>query len=119
MDAVFVTGVGDLGTFTAPAKKAPANAGYGYGDANGFLFLFGGANGGASAGGLSGEMCTGQGLGGCNPDQLPEVRNWNALGTSLGEARVFPGSCQESAFFFVAGGWNGASATTSVDQTVQ
>lgn len=119
MDAVRLVDVGDLGPLTQPAKKAPANAGYGFGDANGFLFLFGGAGGGATAGGLSGEMCTGQGLGGCNPDQLPEIRNWNSLGTSLSEARVFPGSCQESAFFFVVGGSNGVAVTNSVDQTVQ
>ncbi|MDY0058988.1 MAG: hypothetical protein RBU45_04195 [Myxococcota bacterium] len=119
MDAALLLADGTLAPFVTPKKQATAGAGYGMGDANGFLFMFGGAGGAATSGGVSGELCLGVGLGGCNPDELPEIRNWNNLGTSLSEARVFMGTAQESAFFFVAGGHNGTGATRTVDTTVQ
>jgi hypothetical protein len=119
MAAAQVPAAGDLGTFSHPSKKATGDAGYGYGDANGFLFMFGGGGGSATASGVSGELCLGLGLGGCNPDELPEIRNWNGLGTSMSVSRVFMGTCQESAFFFVAGGFDGVGVTGAVDTTVQ
>jgi len=125
VDAGLALGDGRLGDETevaglvAPSKRPAAAAGYGVGVANGFLFTFGGAGGSASKGGLSGELCLGLGVGGCNPDRLPEVRNWNALGVDMTTSRVLFGSTQESAFFFVAGGFDGAAVTRRVDLTVQ
>ncbi|MFO0745031.1 MAG: hypothetical protein U1F43_05050 [Myxococcota bacterium] len=128
IDAGLVLSDGRLGTLVgasetpglvAPAKRPSGAAGYGVGVANGFLFTFGGAGGAASKGGISGEMCLGLGVGGCNPDRLPEVRNWNSLGVDMTVSRVWMGSVQESAFFFIAGGFDGVAVTRRVDTTVQ
>jgi hypothetical protein len=98
-----------------PRKLPNASAGYSVGVANGFLFIFFGANGGPSGGGVSAELCLGLGLGACNPDHMPELRNWNAgIGTTTDISRIWGGSVQESAFFFFAGGATGSPLTVSV-----
>ena len=49
---------------------------------------------------------------------LPDLANWNSLGTSMSEPRYLPGSAQESAVIFVIGGeTTSASASTSTDYT--
>jgi hypothetical protein len=124
MEAGLVLADGGLGNaagtpaLVVPNKVPNAAAGYGFGYANGFLNIFGGANGDASAGGSSAELCLGLGLGGCSPDTLPNLRNWTG-GIALGVSRVWMGSTQESAFFFVAGGFDGAAVRRTVLATVQ
>lgn len=106
----------------APAKQPTDAAGYGFGVANGFLFIFFGANGGPSSGGISGQLCLGLGLGACNPDRMPEIRNWNAgINSTTDISRVWGGSVQESAFFFFAGGSTGSplTVTNRVGTTIQ
>lgn len=90
-------------------SMSPARAGFGVASASGFLYAFGGQNGSPSAGGVSGEL---------DAATIPEVENWNSLGTSLSEARYLPGSAQESAVIVVIGGQtDGADATSTVDWT--
>lgn len=115
---------GDPAVFT-PVTGKGGRTGAGYLDGNGFLFLFGGGNGGTpSSGGVSAEICRAGGdPSGCSAGP-PELRNWTSEGTSMSENRVFMGTAQESAFFFVAGGCTASCATApnvtrSVDQTVK
>lgn len=115
VEAATIPAGGDITAFAAQ-KPVNSRTGSGYAHGNGFLFLFGGGTGGtASSGGISAEICPTTGCG----STPPTLHNWNALGTSLSEARVFMGTAQESAFFFVAGGFNGTTVTNSVDQTVK
>lgn len=93
-------------------------AGYGYGAANGFLFVFGRGAENPDGGGISGELCVAVG-GGCREPVPPDIRNWNALGVSFVVPRAYMGSTQESAFFFVAGGMGAGGALASTEQTVQ
>ena len=105
-----------------PSKLPSSAAGYNVGVANGFLFVFFGANGAPSSGGISGQLCLGLGVGACNPDRMPELRNWNSGISSTSDIdRVWGGSVQESAFFFFAGGSTGGSLTVSnrVGTTIQ
>lgn len=102
----------------APTEAVSGDfAGYGMGSANGFLFVFGG-RAGPTDGGISGEICRSGMAPGCNQGP-PAIRNWNNLGVRLTGPRQFMGSAQESAFFFVAGGTDGAQALATVNQTVQ
>lgn len=96
-------------------------AGYGYGAANGFLFIFGRGGQNPDGGGISGELCTPDAGGSCRnaPADPPDIRNWNALGVSFVTPRAYMGSTQESAFFFVAGGMGPGGALASTEQTVQ
>jgi hypothetical protein len=97
-------------------------AGYGAGAANGFLFCFGGRAGLADDTGISAEMCRSSNDPGCGaaPNEPPDLRNWNNLGTRLQVARAFPGTTEESAFFFVIGGVDGAGrALRSTERNVQ
>ncbi|MDH5672857.1 MAG: hypothetical protein OEZ06_11955 [Myxococcales bacterium] len=90
-------------------------AGYGYGQANNQLFAFGGGGGSASGGGVSAEVCD---TASCLPDLQPGA--WNSLGPGNNSAvRIYMGSAQESAFFFLAGGHDGSSALATTEQTVQ
>ena len=119
VDAAAVEPDGTL-TFIATDEVSGDFTGYGMGAANGFLFVFGG-RGGPSDGGISGELCRSAQDPGCgrDPSEPPDIRNWNNLGVRLTTARQSMGSAQESAFFFVAGGTDGARALASTDQTVQ
>ncbi len=121
VEAQEVPANGDLGAFILTDSVNNDRAGYGYGAANGFLFVFGGQGGGPSDGGISGELCRSEDDPSCGqaPGEPPDIRNWNNLGVRLSQSRVYMGSAQESAFFFVAGGFDGVAATRSVDQTVQ
>jgi hypothetical protein len=44
---------------------------------------------------------------------------WNSLGIDMSDPRIFMATAQESAFYFIAGGWDGTAALSSVDTTVQ
>ena len=120
--AVDASLVGNDGSLTAiSASDGSGNfAGYGYGDAHGLLFMFGGAGGSASSGGNSATLCGPGSPGGCGalPDLEPGA--WNSLGGGAPTAlRVYMGSAQESAFFFVAGGTDGAVTLSTAEQTLQ
>jgi len=108
-----------------PVLMRPSTApslvlGYGAGYASGFLYMFGGNPALPSAKTVSGELCLGNGVGGCNPDQMPEVRNWNNA-NSMAAGRALMGVASESAHFFVIGGANTGrnTATQSVEAVVQ
>lgn len=120
VDAAPVGPDGDLGTFIATDNINGDRAGYGYGDANGFLFIFGAAGPAPGDDGISGRLCN-AGDSGCNaaPAEPPDIKNWNSLGVSMSTPRIYMATTQESAFFFVAGGDDGSGATVSVDTTVQ
>ncbi|RMG10855.1 MAG: hypothetical protein D6729_18890 [Deltaproteobacteria bacterium] len=119
VDAAQVPAGGDIPAFTAVNRSVSNDRrGAGYGDGSGFLYLFGGGTGGSDSG-VSAEMCTSTGSG-CSsvpPDLEPDA--WNSLGISMSEPRVYCAAAQESAFFFVSGGYNGVAVTASVDRTVQ
>ncbi|MCA9541411.1 MAG: hypothetical protein KC620_21075, partial [Myxococcales bacterium] len=108
---------GQLGAVIATDSVNSDSAGYGYGAANGFLFVFGSRNGQPDDSGISGELCVGVCGGG--PPEPPDLRNWNNLGVRLTTPRAYMGSTQESAFFFVVGGMGQGGPLTSTEQTVQ
>lgn len=112
---------GALGALIQTDRVNVDAAGYGYGAANGFLYIFGGRGGAPNDAGISGELCLDANTAGCAaaPAEPPDIRNWNNLGVRLTVPRAFPGSAQESAFFFLAGGNDGSGATRSVERTVQ
>ena len=110
VDAFQVTAGGDVAGFTPLSRTVSGDrAGYGYGSSSGFLYIFGG-RGGPNRGGISAELD--------GPTTL-RPGAWNSLGIDMSEARVFMGSAQESAFYYIAGGSDGTNALSSVDQTVQ
>jgi hypothetical protein len=109
IDAGYVQPGGDLDPWTQSDAMSPARAGFATASASDFLYAFGGQNGAPSTGGVQGEL---------DGTSMPDVRNWNSLGTSLSEARFLPGSAQESAVIFVLGGQTDtSSASTTVDVT--
>ena len=99
---------GDLSEWQDIKSLSPARAGSASASASDFLYMTGGQQGAPSEGGVSAEL---------EPNQLPDVRNWNSLSTSLGEPRHLPGSAQESAVWFVIGGDTESGATSSTDLT--
>jgi hypothetical protein len=105
---------GILNAFVSTDSLNGAIVGFGTGASNDQLYTFGGITG--SADGTSASLCNG--MGSCGP--LPDLKAgaFNALGAATTH-RVFTGSTQESAFFFVAGGHDGASALKSAQRTVQ
>jgi hypothetical protein len=103
---------GDVMSFGDVSGPNPGREGYASFSANGQLFLLGGANGSPSNGNdNSGEMVA----------PAPTIDNWDGLGPgSLIVPRIHVGSTQESAFFYLSGGTtNAASASASVELTVQ
>jgi hypothetical protein len=105
---------GILNAFVSTDSLNGALVGFGAGASNDQLYTFGGISG--TADGTSASLCNG--MGSCGP--LPDLRAgaFNSLGAATTH-RVFTGSTQESAFFFVAGGHDGASAIKSSQRTVQ
>jgi hypothetical protein len=105
---------GILNAFVATDSLNGALVGFGTGASNDQLYTFGGISG--TADGTSAKLC--DGTGGCGP--LPDLKPgaFNALGAAT-TLRMFGGSSQESAFFFVAGGHDGSAALKSVQRTVQ
>jgi hypothetical protein len=104
---------GHLGTLTLLSNGDTPNnqAGYGFGQANNQMFMFGGSNGNPSSGGNSAKI-------GTVPDLVSGA--WNGLGSGAPTGtRVYMGSAQESAFFFLVGGHDGTSALQSTERTVQ
>ena len=90
----------------------PGRAGAAGLSANGFLFLFGGANGAASNSDFSNELVT----------ATPSLgANWDALGDgSMQTPRLHLAATQESAFFFVAGGTTtGGAVLRTTERTIQ
>ena len=109
VDAAPVLERGALGPLQQARALSPARAGAAVASASDFLYLFGGQQDNPSASGTSGAL---------EAPTLPDVRNWNSLGTSLSEARWLPGSAQASAVLFVIGGETDSSAASaSVDWT--
>lgn len=109
VDAGRVAEGGDLELWQEVDSMSPARAGFGVASASGFLYAFGGQNGSPSAGGASTELAAGD---------LPELGNWNSLGTSMAEARYLAATAQESAVIVILGGQtDDADATRSVDWT--
>ncbi len=109
VEAAAVTGAGDITSFTSVSGPNPARAGAAGLSANGFLFLFGGANGTSSNNDISTSLL----------DATPTIDNWNGLGGGgMLTPRLFAGATQESAFFFLAGG-SGAGVLATVEQTIQ
>jgi hypothetical protein len=105
---------GILNAFVATDSLNGALVGFGTGASNDQLYTFGGISG--SSDGTSAKLC--DGTGGCNP--LPDLKPgaFNALGAAT-TRRMFAGSTQESAFFFVAGGHDGSSTLKTAEKTVQ
>ena len=111
LEAFAVVAGGDIAGFTPMNRSiSTARAGYGAGTSSEFLYIFGGQGGNASNDGISAELSAPTNL-------LPGA--WNSLGISMSDPRVFMGTTQESAFYFIAGGWSGTAPLASVDQTVQ
>ncbi|MFT5683698.1 MAG: hypothetical protein ACI8RZ_004630 [Myxococcota bacterium] len=108
VDAGRVMADGELEDWQEVDGMSPARAGFGLASASDTLYAFGGQQFRTSAGGTSAEVTS----------PMPEISNWNSLGTSLSEARLLPGSAQESSVIFVVGGeTDTAGATTSTDWT--
>jgi hypothetical protein len=88
--------------------------GFGTGASNDQLYTFGGVAGNND--GTSAQLCDGSGSCAALPDLKPGA--FNALGAAT-TRRMFTGSTQESAFFFVAGGHDGSNAMKTSQRTVQ
>ncbi|MCB9793573.1 MAG: hypothetical protein H6741_12695 [Alphaproteobacteria bacterium] len=100
---------GTLGDWQTISNLSPARAGFASASASNFLYAFGGHNARPSSTGVSAELTS---------SNLPDVRNWNSLSTSLSEARYLAGSAQESAVIFVLGGQTDDSdASNTTDWT--
>ncbi len=107
IDAGRVQDQADFEAWTTIRTLSPRRAGFGYAAASNFLYVFGGNGGSPSSGGVSGRL-----------DVVPDVQNWNGLGTSLSESRYLPGAAQESAVIFILGGQTDAlDATRTTDFT--
>ncbi|HEX2677554.1 MAG TPA: hypothetical protein VHM19_12965, partial [Polyangiales bacterium] len=105
---------GTLGTFTATDPLKGDLAGFGAGAANNQLYTFGGIAGASD--GTSASLCAGGGGCAALPDLQPGA--FNALGSATTQ-RIYGGSAQESAFFFLAGGHDGNNTLATSEQTVQ
>lgn len=100
---------GQLESWGVARSLTPARAGFGHAAASDFLYAFGGQQNQASSAGTSAEI---------QYDEPLDLTNWNSLGGSMSEARLLPGSAQESAVIFVLGGeTDSADATTSTEYT--
>jgi hypothetical protein len=109
VEAGLVQPGGTLGAWGEIDSMSPGRAGFASAAASNFLYGFGGQNAAPSKSGVSGQL---------DPVALPDVFNWNSLGTSLSASRYLPGSAQESAVIVVLGGQTDAvSASDSVDWT--
>lgn len=96
---------GVLSTFSNASSLNADLIGFGTGASNDQLYTFGGLPNTAS--GTSAKLSA--------PSTLGSFNNLGAATTR----RMFAGSTQESAFFFVAGGHDGTSTLTSAQSTVQ
>ncbi len=114
LEAGKLAAAGDLGTFIGTDPLKGNLVGFGTGAANDQLFTFGGVSGAAD--GTSAALCSGGGACGALPDLKSGA--FNDLGNAK-TTRMFAGSAQESAFFFVAGGHDGAATLSTTEQTVQ
>jgi hypothetical protein len=105
---------GILSAFVATDGLKGSLVGFSTGAANDQLYTFGGIPGAAD--GTSAKLCDGSG--GCGP--LPDLKAgaWNALGSATTQ-RMFAGSTQESAFFFLVGGHDGSNTLKTSQSAVQ
>lgn len=121
LEAFEVSASGDIPSLqTVNRPVSGSRAGYGFGASNGFLYIFGGQGGLASNGGISATLC--EVVQGPCANVPPDLQSgaWNSLGISMSDARLYPSTAQESAFYFIAGGSDGTGAALdSVDTTVQ
>jgi hypothetical protein len=109
VDAGQVQSGGTIADWQTSRSMSADRAGFAFAHASNFLYAFGGSNDAPSATGTSAELRVGL---------VPQLRNWNSLGTSLSAARHLPGSAQESAVIIVLGGETpSAGASTSTDWT--
>jgi hypothetical protein len=101
---------GDIGTslVTETALKSGGATGLGAGASNDHLYVFGG------------DATSGKGMSADLASPLPTLPGnaWNSLGNAQA-SRIYMGTAQESAFFFMAGGWFGGATLSSTEQTVQ
>ena len=111
-DAALVGANGDLGALTAVGGPTPVRVGATDLQANGWLFMLGGANGNASNGNDTSNQVIAP---------APTLDNWgDALGGgSMLVPRIYTGSSAESAFFFILGGSDGTNPLASIEQTIQ
>jgi hypothetical protein len=114
-DAALSQANGQLTFYANPAIDFQSAAtGYCYGKANNFLFTVGGTAGAPSRGGSSGDYCTAAG-GPCGTVP-PDLRNPNAFGVNLVEARWFAPCVSSQVFIFVGGG---ADSPTGPSKTLE
>jgi hypothetical protein len=105
---------GFLNAFVATDALNGELVGFGTGAANDQLYTFGGVAGAAD--GTSAQLCDGMGSCGALPDLKSGA--FNSLGSAT-TRRMFAGSTQESAFFFVVAGHDGSNALKTSQKTVQ
>ncbi len=102
---------GDIGTTpltSVTSLKSNGATGFGAGTSNDHLYVFGG------------DATSSKGMSADPTSSLPALPGnaWNSLGSAQ-TSRIYMGTTQESAFYFMAGGWfNGATLSTT-EQTVQ
>jgi hypothetical protein len=109
--------IGASGALTGLSTTDGLNAdlaGFGTGASNDQLYTFGGQT---SSNGSSAALCPSIGMGcGALPDLQPGA--FNSLAQAATQ-RMFMGHTQESAFFFLVGGYNGTTAVATTQRTVQ
>jgi hypothetical protein len=101
---------GDIGTSltTVTALKGGGVTGFGAGTSNDHLYAFGGS---ATAGsGMSADPMS--------PLPTLPASSWNSLGAAQ-ISGIYSGATQESAFYFMVGGWFGGATLSTTAQTVQ
>ncbi len=113
VEASLVGASGTLATLVATDGLNGDLAGLGTGASNGQLYTFGGQT---SANGSSASLCAGGGGCGALPDLRPGA--FNSLAQAATQ-RMFMGFTQESAFFFLVGGYSGTTAVATTQRTVQ
>jgi hypothetical protein len=111
---------GDIATLSVMSARSRGTGAAGTA-ANGFLFVFGGQGGsGATDKSVSSELVS-------VTAGVPTLDNFNALGGGgINSPRFLPASAQESAFFFVGGGFgtdavvvDANAPLASIEQTIQ
>jgi hypothetical protein len=103
--------IGMAGSLEPPGvvrRMRPSRAGFGAFAASNFLYTFGGSNGTPSDGGASAELLS---------NSFPDVRNWNSLGLSMAQPRLYMGVATESAIAVIMGGETTQPATASTEWT--
>jgi large repetitive protein len=108
VEAALVLEGGQLSEWSSTTGPGPG-AGSGAAKANGSLILFGGASGAASTGALEGALSTPQ----------PAIQNWNAMGESMVEARIYMGVTEVRSFVLIGGGETLSGVTASTERALK